>query len=348
MLSKIGQVLFGHFKMKALALLIALGVWFYANARVTRTIPLDADVEILPPEGYARVYQDRTTAHLRIAGPEFLISRLEEEARQNPPRLRYALAESALEDGYAELAVRPEWLQFELTPQEMVQLRFPAIDPATVTVFASQIVEEMKPVEVAISGSPPRGFRVEEDPITAPRQVRVRGPAVALNAIESISTERVPVWDLRGGDHRKPLQLEAVVNVNLPEGQVVSVPVDLSESRVVARIRIVEETREERTFQDLPLRFMAPPGFPYEYQVQDGSTKFSVTVKAPPSSLTRLDASSVRPYVDLAPLAEEQVAPGETGLYREPVRVDLGTGVDYETIRVTPDRVTLLLKNPGQ
>jgi len=348
MLSKLGQILFGHFKMKAIALLIALGIWFYADARVTRTMSLDTAIEILPPDGYARVYQDRTSAHLRIAGPEFLISRIEREARQEPPRMRCAVAESSLEDGHVRLTVRPEWLQLELTPQEMIQLKFSNIAPATVTAFVSPVVEAMKPVRVVVSGSPPCGFRVEDDPVTAPRQVRVRGPAVAVNSIESIPTERIPVWDLRAGEHRKPLQLESTVSVGLGQGLEVAVPLDLSESRVVARINITEETREERTFQQLPLCFMTPQGFPYDYEVQDGSTSVSVTVKASPSALARLDAASVRPYVDLSALGEEQIAPGESGLYKEPVRVALSGDVDYDALRVIPDRVTLLLKNPAE
>ncbi len=346
MLRKIGRILFGNFKAKLLALVMALGIWFYANARVTRTIALEARIQVSPPPGYSLVYQDRATAQLRIAGPDFLISRLEHEARQVTHTLRYQLSEDELTNGRARLTVRPEWLQFEMTPQEMVQLRFPGIEPQRVRVVASPITEELKPVRVPLSGSPPRGFRVEEDPVTAPRQVRVRGPAIAVEAIESIATERLPVWDLRAGEHRRPLELQDTVRMRLNDREEIAVPLELSESRVVARIVVVEEAREERTIADQPLRFMKPADFPYDYEVQDGPITVDITVRASPSALARLDAVSVRPYLDLTLLADEQLAPGESGLYREPVHVAFVGEVDYDSIQLIPAHVTLLLKNP--
>ncbi len=62
----------------------------------------------------------------------------------------------------------------------------------------------------------------------------------------------------------------------------------------------------------------------------------------------RLEPTQVRPYVDLTPLADEELEPGGTGLYQEPVEVHLPAWVADATATTEPDRVNIRLQNPAQ
>ncbi len=347
MLKKLGRLIFGNFRTKLLALVIALGVWFYANARVAKRVSLEATVIVSPPPGHEILYQSHGSAHLRLAGPDYVISRIEKRARRNSLHMLRKLSEDDLREGRAALSIGKDWLDVDLPEREMVQVSLESVEPGMVSVFVSPTVEKVLPVEVRLSGSLPEGFSLKDSPTARPPEVRVSGPAVALEALDSLPTKEVALWDLRAARHLEERQLQGSVETKLPGGRTVSVPLRLERSQVTVVLEVIEEARKQKTFAGVPLGVRVPPtDFPYQWELEGDVRFVDITIEAPPSKIEGLEAGSLRPYLDLAPLAREKVAPGQTGLYREPVR--LAADLPGARVGVEPETVTVVLKNPAQ
>ncbi len=348
MLKRFTQAVFANFRLKLLALTISLGIWFYANSRLVEDLPVTASIAITPPSGYALVYQSDRTARLRIEGPRSLMDTVRDETLQGGLRMKYEMNVSEVHNGGATLDLRPAWLQLGLHDYELVQLRVRNISPPSVRVFVSQLKDKMLPVQVPLSGEPPSGLRVQGEPVTAPGQVLVHGPAIALDSMDSIQTEDVPLWKLTPGVFEEPRVLRRDVQVTLSTGERVDVPIEPQYSTVQVHLRVAGESLAQQNFDKLPLNLLVPLQFRYEAQVEPGEQTVSVTVMAASEELKKLKAEDIRPYVDLTGLADEQIAPGASGPYREPVVVHLPAGVAVDSVQVTPALVTVLLKNPAR
>jgi hypothetical protein len=348
MFKRFTEAIFANFRLKLLALAISLGVWFYANSRLVEELPITATIAITPPQGTVLVYQSDRTARLRIEGPRSLMETVRDEAISGALRMKYDMKPGDAHGGWATLELRSGWLQLGLHEYEAVQLSSRNITPAAVSVFVSPVADKALPVRVALTGEPPPGLRIQGEPATAPSQVVVRGPEIALNSMDSISTEDVALWKLTPGVFEEPRVLRRSVTVTLDNGQRVDVPVEPQDSTVQVHMRVAGETLTQQTFSDLPLGLLLPLQFPFEAEVEEGERTISVTVTAGAEELKKLTAADIRPYVDLTGLATEQIAPGASGPYREPVVVHLPIGLAVDSVQATPALVTVLLKNPAK
>lgn len=115
----------------------------------------------------------------------------------------------------------------------------------------------------------------------------------------------------------------------------------------MASILVTGEEERDRAFEGVPVLLMLPPGFPYTPALAQEESKVTVVVRAAPANLARLNTGAVKAYVDLADLAREKIEPGASAPYKEKVQVALPSDVMYTAAQAQPDRVTILLKNPG-
>ena len=106
------------------------------------------------------------------------------------------------------------------------------------------------------------------------------------------------------------------------------------------------EAEREQVFQDVHVRLQMLPTFPYLAELAEGEGVVSVTVRAAPAALRRLDPDLVVAYVDLQSLASVRVEPGQAAQYREAVRVQLPVNVVWSAATVSPPQVTIVLRNP--
>ncbi|MGD2174536.1 MAG: hypothetical protein PVJ27_03960 [Candidatus Brocadiaceae bacterium] len=346
MLKKLHELLFGHFRLKVLALLVALSIWFYGNARVTGELSMSVPIVVEPPAGYAMVHQTARRAQVRVSGPEELVGRVGEQVDAGSAALLCRLGEQEAQKGSVALELTRDSFDLKMKEREFVQLRFRSIVPDTTTVWASPIVEETRPVKVSVTGRPPEGLRMTGPPTADPAQVTVRGPAVALQALSEVPTEEVPIWYMRTGEHKRPVSLMDRARVQLADDVQVTIPVELDESSVVASISITEERLEERTLAAIPLHLRMPPNFPYQVELEGGRRTVSVTVRGPTAAVRAMGQASAWAYVDLTALAEEQIPPGGSGPAQEPVHVV--TEDPVSVVEFEPGIVNLTLKNPAR
>jgi YbbR domain-containing protein len=336
--------LFADFWLKVSALIISLGIWFYANSRLTEEMSCLSVLEINPPQGYALVHQSDKSVRVTIAGPRSLISRLDREFMQVPLRLTANLREDELTDGQATLKVEDLWQRADIPEQDFVQLKFRGANPGTVRVFASRVVERTLPVRAHVSVELAPGFQQAASPTVTPPEVVVRGAAVAVADMRSIDTDELLLPDVRA-DVQQPVGLRTERTVALPTGEQVTVPIQATPPRVTVSVSVSGEELQEQRFPNVRLLQLMPRDFPYRVELAEAEDTVAVIVKASPTNLRKLQAGQVQAYVDLAPFASDQIPAGASAPEKVPVQVLLPPGIAYAEARAEPDRVNVLLKN---
>ncbi len=345
MFGTVFRAIFGNFWLKLLALIISVGIWLYANNSLVDVIDREARVTVIPPDGYRVVLQTEERVRVRAAGPQSVLRRVDNAIMHN---LTYNLSETELEDGWATLPVDRDWLPPTVPESDVVQLRFRDVSPPEVRVFVSPIrTGAVLPVKVQTSGMPAAGFRLAPEPEASPPSVTVQGPAVAVDAVQYVTTEKIPVYGSRS-DIYQPVALQNEVQVTLDDGQSVTVRLQLSQTTVDARVYVSGEQVEERRFDGIPIGFTMVPGFPYKVELVEEQDTVDVVVTAAPANLKRLQPESIRAIIDLTTLADEQIEVGASALYEERVRVWLPEDVTYRAVQCEPGHVTLRLKNPAE
>ncbi|MFW6189965.1 MAG: YbbR-like domain-containing protein [Planctomycetota bacterium] len=351
MFGRIKQTLFHNLGLKLLALIISLGIWFYASARQRQERRFDVRLRLAPPSGHSIVYQSVPSVRVRLSGPGWLIETLDRDLENRTAVASYALKKEDLREGWADLRVEPGWMQLGMPEWERIQLSFLDITPRTLRAYASPVEERSMPVEPKL-GSPPPGLRLAGEPAVSPPRVTARGPAVALDQMESIPTaEQIRLYEREAArTYRDVLPLHSTVEVRL--GPVVPEPVpvelELSESTVEVEYRLSPEALERKRLDELPLTLRMPPDFPYRAELEEGSTTVSVALRGSAEDLRRLTAETVWASVNLVSLAGEQIDPGASAPYREAVDIRLPPGSAATVEAVEPESVTVVLQNPGQ
>ncbi|MHC4591895.1 MAG: YbbR-like domain-containing protein, partial [Planctomycetota bacterium] len=309
--------------------------------------PARAALEITPPPGYELLYRSEQTVRFTIMGPRALVSKFGAELNQNFLKLVYNLTEADLRNGWATLPVSPDWLRPPPPERDLVQLKFRQISPEEVRAFVSPVKERKLPVEVRASITAAQGFRLAEPPSSSPAEVSVRGPAIAVDAKESIATEKLIRYDIRGDVHQQ-LKLMEEMPVLLDNGESVTVPLEVTPPSVTADVYVAGEKEREQVFENIPVLIRMPPDFPYVVELNGAENAVTVTVIASPANLRKLKRGFVKAYVDLESLAKESIEPGADAPYNEGVQVQLPRDVSYSAATARPEQVTLLLKNPAE
>ncbi len=345
---RVVHLVFGNLRLKLWALLISVGIWFYAGSQVTEERTFRATLNISVPPDYAVVYQSENVGRVVLAGPRALVDRIQAELGQNPLQLSFALSDKEAARGWSILQVDAEWLRPRLPEQEYVQLGLREVAPAEVRVFVSPIKERTLPVTVRLAGAPPTGFRVVDTATASPAEVKVRGPAVAVDALNAVETTDLVLYGVQQSIAGRQLGLRSDIPVALDDGTHISVPVSLSPAAVVASVQIVGEEERAQTFENVPVLLLTPPGFAYVAEFAEDEDAVAVVVRASPANLKKLKPGSIKAYVDLERLSEERIEPGASAPYKEKVLLSLPEDVTYSSALSRPDRVTLLLKNPAK
>jgi hypothetical protein len=336
------KAVFGNFSLKAVALLISLGIWFYATQQVQDEMLVRAGVEVKPPPGYASLYQNVRDVQISLSGPRALISRLRDELAQAPLKLEHTARQEDLDDGWADLEVDESWLRVGLTERERVQINVAGVRPRRVRTFLSPRVERVLPVEFAGSVETAAGF-THEPAVCVPSQVTVGGPAAVLDNMKNMPTAELSFYDIRS-DQQRSAALDTQRRLTLSSGEQIMVPLTTVPATVTVYVQVSGEPEGQRVFDGVAVLWQLPPGFAYTPEFLPGEGTVSVTVTGPAGALKRLDAGDVHAFVDLTRLARDQVEPGAPA--KEPVQVYLPAGFEALSAKAVPAGVTLLLRNP--
>src|SRR5579871_2795656 len=157
-LSKIKQFLLRNLSLRILAVLIALGLWFFVNAGQR-----EAQANLLVPVEYRGLPTGLTITNRRpdfvslsISGPRTLLSLLD------PGRLTVRMDLRGLTPGQAELKITPE--MFRIPRQTTID----RIVPSQITLDVDQIMTRELPVRLSINGQVASGLAVGSIDIKPP------------------------------------------------------------------------------------------------------------------------------------------------------------------------------------
>jgi YbbR domain-containing protein len=178
---RLSRRIVGNGRLKLFSIAFACGLWLFVNyaerdAEKTLVVPvefhnLSAQLVINGPRDE---YID-----LRLRGPRSLLSQLTSK------KLKLDLSE-----------VRPGMASFRITA-DMLNLprrvRLVRINPAQVNLSIAQIIKRIVPVQLELTGKPPRGYFVKETEVN-PDKIEVTGPAPQVEKIHAVLTDTL---DLR-------------------------------------------------------------------------------------------------------------------------------------------------------
>ena len=257
--------------LKALALLITLGLWYAVTTqRAPATKRLhDVPLEFILPDGVDIGNDPVDKVDVTLEGSQD------------------KLAVLTARDLVAQVNVRnlspgdrnPRLTDKNVTMDLPEGVRIAEITPRSLTLRLEHIVEQEVPVEARFEGAPPEGFRAGAAEVV-PGRVRVRGPASHVNAVQRAFTETISLVG-----RREPLVLPQVA-VDIPDHKVV--PLDAT---VSVRVEIGEE-QTERRFTGVPVR--SDSGAPVSPQTA------AVTLRGPRSLVESLRPEDVRLAVELS------------------------------------------------
>ncbi|HEX8146337.1 MAG TPA: CdaR family protein [Pyrinomonadaceae bacterium] len=212
--------------LKALALLITLGLWYAVTTqRAPATKRLhDVPLEFLLPGGVDIGNDPVDKVDVMLVGSQDKLAVL--TARD----LVAQVDVTGLLPGDRNPRLTPNNVSMDLPEGVLIR----EIMPRSLTLHLEPVVEREVPVEARFEGEPPPGFARGAATVT-PDRVRVRGPESHIRAVERAFTETISL-----AGRREPLALPQV-SVDIPDHKVV--PLDAT---VSVRVEIGEEQAERR------------------------------------------------------------------------------------------------------
>ena len=257
--------------LKALALIIAIGLWLAGHRDTERAIEVPVEFRSIPSD--LMVVDNRVDyVVLRVVGPRTLVSTLDAE------EMKLALDLNGAKPGSLSIPLAPNYFNI---PRGVTVAR---ITPPVVHLRLEPVVRRTLPVNVRISGSPAPGYRIAQMTVQ-PENVSVEGPAEDVRRMAAIETVPVDVERSSSGIKRRVrLSTDGKPLTVVPEQVEVSIA--------------IEEEQISRNFDRIEVH---AKGFKGAYNVAP-PTVF-LRLSGPKSAIEKLRLTSDRVYVELKGMA---------------------------------------------
>jgi len=264
---KIVAVAGSNVGLKALALIIAVGLWLAGHRDTERAVEVPVEFRNIPAD--LMVMDNRVDyVVLRLMGPRTLVSTLDADA------MRLSLDLNGAKPGSLSYPLAANYFNI---PRGVTVAR---ITPPVIHLRLEPVVRRTLPVSVRISGKPASGYRIAKT-LVQPESVSVEGPAEDVRRLDAIETVPVDVEDSRGGSRRRVrLSTDGKPLTIIPEQVEVSIAIE-----------------EEQINRDFDRIEVSAKGFKGHYTVAP-STVF-LRLSGPKSVIEKLKLPSDRVYLDL-------------------------------------------------
>lgn len=263
--------------LKAISLILAVGLWYYAvgeeNIEVTRVIPLRielANEQMTVSEVSTRVVE------VTLSAPRALIVNLASQSIQ------------AVHHFGKDIKAAGEY-SFRVEPSEIslpsFQVRVVSIRPESVTVKLDELIVQKLEIQPDFTGDPAIGYKLLVDEVRMdPNAVLAQGPKGVLEKMTSVKTEPINLVGRIRSFHR-------TVEVRLPA----SVK-PVSGSLIDVYIPIREEFGEKE-FIDVAVRTLRGAGPEGDVEIDPETVSF--VLKGSKRYLEKLAPESILAYVEL-------------------------------------------------
>lgn len=211
--------------LKALALIIAVGLWLAGHRDTERAIEVAVEFRNLPAD--LMVMDNRVDyVVLRLMGPRTLVSTLDAD------NLKLSLDLNSAKPGTSSYTLAAE--DFNI-PRGVTVGR---ITPPVIHLRLEPVIKRTLPVTVRLSGKPADGYRVTQT-VARPENVSVQGPAEDVRRLTAIETLPLDVEESRGGVKRRVRLSNDNKPLTITPDQV-EVAVTIEEERVTREFNKVE------------------------------------------------------------------------------------------------------------
>jgi YbbR domain-containing protein len=264
---KIGSLAGSNFGLKALALIIAVGLWLAGHRDTERAIEVAVEFRNLPSD--LMVMDNRIDyVVLRLMGPRTLVSTLDAD------NLKLSLDLNGAKSGASSYTLAGE--DFNV-PRGVTVAR---ITPPVIHLRLEPVIKRTLPVTVRLSGKPAEGYRITQT-AARPENVSVQGPAEDVRRLTAVETLPLDVEESRSAIKRRV----RLSNDNKP----LTITPDQVEVDVV-----LEEERVSREFDKV------------EVQAKDFKGAYTVTpqwahfqLSGPKSTMAKLKLTAENVYLNL-------------------------------------------------
>jgi YbbR-like protein len=264
---KIASLAGSNFGLKALALIIAVGLWLAGHRDTERAIEVAVEFRNLPSD--LMVMDNRIDyVVLRLMGPRTLVSTLDAD------NLKLSLDLNGAKSGASSYTLAGE--DFNV-PRGVTVAR---ITPPVIHLRLEPVIKRTLPVTVRLSGKPAEGYRITQT-AARPENVSVQGPAEDVRRLTAVETLPLDVEESRSAIKRRV----RLSNDNKP----LTITPDQVEVDVV-----LEEERVSREFDKV------------EVQAKDFKGAYTVTpqwahfqLSGPKSTVAKLKLTAENVYLNL-------------------------------------------------
>jgi len=173
-----------NFGLKALALTIAVGLWFAGHRDIERSIEVPVEFRNIPAD--LMVMDNRVDfVVLRVTGPRTLVSTMDAD------EMKLSLDLTTAKPGTVSYPLGGSLFNI---PRGVTVAR---ITPPVVHLRMEPLIKLTLPVTVRLNGKPAAGFRIGQTTVQ-PERVTVQGPAEEVRRLTTVETIPVDLNETRG------------------------------------------------------------------------------------------------------------------------------------------------------
>jgi YbbR domain-containing protein len=286
-----------NFGLKALALIIAVGLWVAGHRDIERSIEVPVEFRNIP--GDLMVMDNRVDfVVLRVTGPRTLVSTIDADA------IKLSLDLNTSKPGSASYPLGSD--SFKI-PRGVSVAR---ITPPVIHLRLEPVIKLTLPISVRLSGKPAAGYRISQTTVQ-PARVTVWGPAEDVRRLTAIETIPVDLNESRGVSKR-------IVRL-ATDGK----PLTFSPDQVEITVAI----EEEEASRDFAQAEIGVKDFKGAYTINPKA--IFLRVSGPKSLVDKLQLTSMNVFVTLQGLG--------AGDHNLPLQFDLPNGlkvVEHKPARI--------------
>jgi len=309
--------------LRTLVAALALGVlvWYIARNEITGEEQVEVPIRVVAA-GDCRVTAKNggpPRVNVMLAGPMLPLQHARDDIRQDKEFARLELSSEHV----GELRIPTDELELKSLSDRRIRLR---VVDREVRLVVTPLARLTLPVKVVTDLDPLR-YSVQ----TTPRHVIVHGPKALLDGLTELKTEPLKLREIADAG-KQPSWLGYVDIVTVLQGQ----RIECNEPSVYVNILFGEKV-ETLEVKEVPVRYVAEPGFPYEVKIEPGQRTATVVVHGPRSVI--LGNPQIRDQILVFVKIDSSLKPSETPYLIERQHW-LPEGVVLDRISV-PDKVSV-------
>ena len=306
-----------NLRAKAMALVMAMALWFYATSRHTGDIEEDLQLTINAPPGLTILDTSIDVVTVSLSGPLNIIDNITDMIKGNEIKARLDIPEisNVVDDNYKRT--------FRLTRRNFNfpnEIRLTSIVPHEVEITLGRLENKYIKVQIQKQGTPALGYEINSE-FFFPREVLVTGPVNILKEVDTINTSVINVSAITSEQNRTfpwVVDIENTIAIK-KDDKYISVPVKCEE-----KINVwfhVNEQMGTKIFDNIKVNIFHPVN--YDYKVTLKEEFISLSLKGSKLTLDMLNAKDIMAYIDVSSLSPP-------GPYNQPVICNIPEGLELE------------------